>query len=237
VKPLFERFEQLLVDQGYEARRGQMVDATLVNVPIQRNFKEEHGPRMKTNRSKRARLPKTGRNRSVAKKTPPKKHRQKNTDARHTKKRKKSFLGYKNHANVDAEHKIIRDYIIRDYIIRDYIIRDYEVTAASVHDSQVFTVTFFERLLVPAESNPDVYADSAYRSKETEKVLEQARLQKPCSRAAHARFSTPQQATDRLAKRSPLANGLKHESESNTFSAPNFRLAGDLVLCHLEPQI
>ncbi len=70
VKPLFERFEQLLVDQGYEARRGQMVDATLVNVPIQRHSKDEHEPRMKTSRSKKARLPKTGRNRSVAKKTP-----------------------------------------------------------------------------------------------------------------------------------------------------------------------
>ena len=70
VKPLFERFEQLLVDQGYEARRGQMVDATLVNVPIQRHFKEEHGPRRKTSRSKLARLPKIGQNPRVVRKTP-----------------------------------------------------------------------------------------------------------------------------------------------------------------------
>ena len=93
VKPLFDRFEQLLVEQGYEARRGQMVDATLVNVPIQRNSKEEN---------KQIKAGETPEDWSESK------CRQKDADARHTKKRKKSFFGYKNHANVDAEHKIIR---------------------------------------------------------------------------------------------------------------------------------
>jgi len=64
VKPLFERFEQILVAQGYEARRGQMVDATLVNVPIQRNPKDEN------EQVKEGAPPlKTGLNQSVAKKT------------------------------------------------------------------------------------------------------------------------------------------------------------------------
>jgi IS5 family transposase len=47
--------------------------------------------------------------------------RQKDRDARWTKKHGKSFFGYKNHVNADAKHKLIRRY---------------EVTDAAVHDSQ-----------------------------------------------------------------------------------------------------
>ncbi|NOZ39659.1 MAG: transposase [Planctomycetes bacterium] len=54
---------------------------------------------------------------------PEAKGRQKDTEARFTKKRKKTLFGYKNRANVDVQHKLIRDH---------------EVTDASVHDSQVF---------------------------------------------------------------------------------------------------
>jgi IS5 family transposase len=48
--------------------------------------------------------------------------RQKDRDARWTKKHGKSFFGYKNHVNADAKHKLIRRY---------------EVTDAAVHDSRV----------------------------------------------------------------------------------------------------
>jgi IS5 family transposase len=136
IKPLFDRFEDLLVAEGFEAKRGQMVDATIVNVPIQRNSKEEN---------EQIKAGETPEEWSESK------QRQKDTDARFTKKRNKSYYGYKNHANVDVEHKIIRDY---------------DVTAASVHDSQVF-----EDLLQPPGEHPDVYADSAYRSKQTEEDL------------------------------------------------------------------
>jgi len=136
IKPLFDRFESLLVAEGFEAKRGQMVDATIVNVPIQRNSKEEN------DQIKDGKTPEQWSE---------SKERQKDTDARFTKKRNKSYYGYKNHTNVDVEHKIIRDY---------------DVTAASVHDSQVF-----EDILQPASENPDVYADSAYRSKQAEEDL------------------------------------------------------------------
>ena len=48
-------------------------------------------------------------------------NRQKDKDARWTKKHGKSFFGYKNHVNADARHKLIHDY---------------DATDASVHDSQ-----------------------------------------------------------------------------------------------------
>jgi IS5 family transposase len=81
----------------------------------------------------------------------PAKNRQKDKDARWTKKHGKSFYGYKNHVNADARHKLIRQY---------------DVTDASVHDSPKF-----DGLLNQANTSSEVYADSAYRSAETEAKL------------------------------------------------------------------
>jgi IS5 family transposase len=135
IEKLFERFSQHLEAKGYIARGGQMVDATIVPVPKQRNSREENET------VKAAKTPEEW-------KKNPAKNRQKDKDARWTKKHGKSFYGYKNHVNVDAKHKLIRQY---------------EVTDASVHDSQKF-----EGLLNRANTSADVYADSAYRSAETE---------------------------------------------------------------------
>jgi IS5 family transposase len=137
VKPLFEKFDAYLRKCGFEAKKGQIIDATIVKVPIQRNSREE--------------------NEQIKKDEPPVKNwskakrRQKDTDARWTKKNNKSFFGFKNHIQVDVKHKFVRDYVVTD---------------ASVHDSQVF-----EEILDEDNSSCDVYADSAYRSKETEDKL------------------------------------------------------------------
>jgi IS5 family transposase len=74
-------------------------------------------------------------------------------DARWTKKHGKSFFGYKYHVNADARHKLIRGY---------------DVTEASVHDSQKL-----DGLLNTSNTSRNVYADSAYRSAETEAKLDE----------------------------------------------------------------
>lgn len=138
IETLFERFGQHLEAQGYIARGGQMVDATIVPVPKQRNTREENEA------VKAGQTPEDwARN--------PAKNRQKDKDARWTKKHGKSFFGYKNHVNADARHKLIRDY---------------NATDASVHDSQKL-----DGLLNTANTSRDVYADSAYHSAETEGKL------------------------------------------------------------------
>jgi IS5 family transposase len=82
-------------------------------------------------------------------KTQPNKLAQKDCDARWTKKHGKSFFGYKNHLNVDARHKLIRRY------------------EASVHDSRAF-----DDLLDLTNTSRNVYADSASRSVEIEKTIQ-----------------------------------------------------------------
>ncbi len=110
VKTLFDRFDAYLRDNGYLAMGGQIVDASIVPVPKQRNTREENEA------VKAGRTPK-GWNKK------PRKKRHKDMDARWTKKHGKSHYGYKNHINVDRRHKLIRDY---------------EVSDASVHDSRKF---------------------------------------------------------------------------------------------------
>jgi IS5 family transposase len=138
IDKLFERFGQYLEAKGYIARGGQMVDATIVPVPRQRNSRDENEQ------------VKAGRTPEDWERTPAK-NRQKDKDARWTKKHGRSFFGYKNHVNADARHKLIRDY---------------EVGDASVHDSQEF-----DGLLNTGNTSSAVYADSAYRSAETEQKL------------------------------------------------------------------
>ena len=138
IEKLFARFGQHLEARGYIARGGQMVDATIVPVPRQRNSREEND------------AVKAGETPEAWEKNPVK-NRQKDKDARWTKKHGKSFFGYKNHVNADARHKLIRQY---------------DVTDASVHDSRTF-----DGLLNQANTSEDVYADSAYRSAETEVKL------------------------------------------------------------------
>jgi IS5 family transposase len=138
VEKLFERFSRHLEANGFIARGGQMVDATIVAVPTQRNTRDENEQ------------VKTGRTPADWEKKPAK-NRQKDKDARWTKKHGKSFFGYKNHVNADARHKLIRSY---------------DVTDASVHDSQKL-----DGLLNKANTSNDVYADSAYRAAEIEARL------------------------------------------------------------------
>ena len=42
IEELFEKFESYLRSQGLEARGGQLIDATLVPVPRQRNSREDN---------------------------------------------------------------------------------------------------------------------------------------------------------------------------------------------------
>jgi IS5 family transposase len=147
IEKAFDQFEAYLCEQGFSARKGQIVDASIVPVPKQRNSREEN------KRIKQGEVPEDW---SEQKK------RQKDTEARWTKKNGQNYYGYKNHIDVDVKHKLIRSY---------------EVTPASVHDSQVF-----EGLLDEDNSSRDVWADSAYRSEEKLKELEKRKYREHLQR-------------------------------------------------------
>jgi len=135
---IFEVFQQQLHQHGYIPRGGQVVDATLIPVPIQRNTKEE--------------------NKLIKSNVVPiywasneNKLRQKDTDARWSKKHSKSHYGYKTSINIDKRAKFIRKI---------------HVSKGSEHDSQHVSY-----LIDPLNTCRDWYADSAYSGKAIEEQL------------------------------------------------------------------
>lgn len=172
---LFDRFSDHLAAEGYQAKQGQIVDASIVPVPIQRNSREEN------RRVKNGEVPQDW---SEAKRE------QKDVQARWTKKNAKSYFGYKNHIDVDVEHKLIRTFA---------------VTPANVHDSKVL-----DDLIDPDNEGPGVWADSAYRSEETEAVLEQAGYESHICEKGQAGqpLSAEQEARNR--KRSKVRSRVEH---------------------------
>ena len=143
VETLFTKFDTYLAGQGFQARGGQLIDASLIPVPKQRNTREENAT------VKAGDCPADW-------DAQPAKRRQKDTEARWTVKRGVSHYGYKNHVNVDKQHKLIRRYTVTD---------------AAVHDSQVLT-----DVLQPKTAGRAVWADAAYRSDEIEAQLKKRKL-------------------------------------------------------------
>lgn len=138
VEGLFHQFDGYLKAKGYLAMGGQIIDATLVPAPRQRNSRDDNAA---------VKAGETPPDREAN----PAKNRQKDKDARWTKRHGRAHFGYKNHIGIDRRHKLVRRYA---------------VSTASVHDSQKL-----EDVLDPNNTASRVWADSAYRSKETEAML------------------------------------------------------------------
>jgi len=112
LRELFDLFNKNLTVNGIVKREGSLIDATFVDVPRQRNTREEN----KT--IKEGKVPEHW-------ETPENinKLEQKDTDARWTKKGNELHYGYKDHVKVDKESKIIVEF---------------SVTSANVHDINEF---------------------------------------------------------------------------------------------------
>ncbi|MHA6327083.1 IS5 family transposase [Roseivivax sp. CAU 1753] len=101
VETLFKQFDGYLARQGYIARGGQILDASIFPVPRNHNRREENKA------VKNGEVPEEWADK-------PAKRSQKDVDARWTKKHGKSHCGYKNHVNVDRKHKLVRRYHVSD---------------------------------------------------------------------------------------------------------------------------
>jgi IS5 family transposase len=154
VEALFARFDEALRASGFLAMRGQIVDATIVAAPKQRNTKAEKQA------IKEGRIPEDWRNK-------PAKLAQKDRDARWTVKYTKAkpqedgtkppvdlaipAFGYKNHISIDREHGLIRKWTATD---------------AAAHDG-----ARLGDVLDATNTASDVWADTAYRSAKNEAML------------------------------------------------------------------
>jgi IS5 family transposase len=150
---LFKHFDATLAAAGFLAMGGQIIDASIVAAPKQRNTEDEK------REIKAGRIPA-----EWAKK--PAKLRQKDRDARWTvtyTKAKPSedgaprvdlavpAFGYKNHIGIDRRHRLIRRWAVTD---------------AARHDGALLP-----ELIDRNNTASEVWADTAYRSKANEKHL------------------------------------------------------------------
>ena len=153
VDALFHRFDDTLKGTGYLAMGGQIIDATIVAAPKQRNTEAERAA------IKQGEIPA-----GWVKK--PAKLRQKDRDARWTVKFSKAkpredgtsqvdiavpSFGYKNHISIDRRHGLIRGWT---------------ATHAAAHDG-----ARLEDVLDAGNTASDVWADTAYRSAKNEAML------------------------------------------------------------------
>lgn len=110
IEKLFKAFDEMLRAKGYITQEGSIIDASFVEVPKQRNTRDEN------KQIKEGKTPEGWDDPEHKNKVP-----HKDIDARWTKKNHQSYYGYKDHVKVDAKSKLITKY---------------KVTDASVHDSQ-----------------------------------------------------------------------------------------------------
>jgi len=155
IQPLFARFDEVLRAAGYIAMGGQIVDASLVAAPKQRNTEDEKDA------IKQGRIPERW-------KAKPAKLRQKDRDARWTVKFSKAreradgtkpavdiaipTFGYQNHISIDRRHGLIRRWLATD--------------AAAYEGARLR-----EGLLDRSNTASTIWADTAYRSKANEAFL------------------------------------------------------------------
>ena len=139
VEELFEQFTSFLEAQELIFNQGQLIDASFTVAPRQRNTREEN------------KKIKNGEGGDLWNDEPNKK-KHKDIDARWPKKNGETFYGYKNHAKVATNSKLINTYTVTD---------------TSVHDSQAL-----DDLLTEKDKAQDLHADSAYTGEEQEKIIQ-----------------------------------------------------------------
>lgn len=177
LKKLFEKFNRFLEKKGYAAKLGSLIDASIVEVPKQRNDKD-------TNKQiKSGKIPEClTRN--------PHRKSQKDIDARWTLKNHQTYYGYKDHINVDTQHKLIRKF---------------SVTPASTAD-----INCFEDLLDNRNNDKRVWADSAYYSENSEKMLSKNGFQSRLIRRYSSHFPEYSSQNRENRRRAKIRKRVEH---------------------------
>lgn len=174
---LFEKFGKELAKQNLIGKEGTIIDATIVEAPIQHNSKEEN------EQIKQGQIPEQWQEEKHKAKL-----RQKDCDARWTKKHNRSYFGYKDHVKTDIKSKFILKAT---------------VTAAHVHDSK-------EVGHLTKKGDGILYGDSAYSGEGIEKILEKKEIEgRICERGYRNKPLTEEQQENNK-KKSKIRARVEH---------------------------
>lgn len=110
IEQLFTTLDKQLDKDGIIVHKGKIVDASIVEVPIQRNSRDENNDLS---------------NGTIPEDWSENKERQKDTDAQWTRKNFQNYFGYKNHIKVDIETKLITGFKVTTANIADkHVVED-----------------------------------------------------------------------------------------------------------------
>jgi transposase, IS5 family len=196
IDKLFARFDAALTERGYLAMGGQIIDATVVPTPKQRNTEAEKAA------IKEGRVPEDWQ-------AKPAKLRQKDRDARwsvkYTKAKVKEgadpkafrpvdlaipMFGYKSHIGIDRAHGLIRTW---------------DASAANAHDGARLPA-----VLGKNNTGSGVWADTAYRSKKNEAFLAKGMFTSHIHQKKPPRRPMPERIARANAKRSAVRSAVEH---------------------------
>ena len=192
IEVVFERFDAALAAAGFVAMSGQIIDASIVAAPKQRNTDGEKRD------IKEGRIP-------AAWAGQPAKLRQKDRDARWTVKYTKAkpsadgaprvdlavpAFGYKNHVGIDRRHRLIRRWTVTD---------------AARHDGALLP-----ELIDTNNTAGEVWADTAYRSQPNEKFLAGRVLRSQIHRKKPKGKPMPRRTARANARKSAVRSAVKH---------------------------
>ena len=191
---LFEQLDRAIKEAGYLPMSGQIVDASLVAAPRQRNTDVEKA------------AIKAGKTAAEIWPDKPAKAAQKDTNARWTVKTSKGKVeadgtikrdlaipefGYKSHINIDRRHGFIRRQ---------------KVTDAAAHDG----ARLREGLIDPTNTASDVWGDTAYRSKANEEFIADRGKRSQIHRRKPAGKPMPSRTGRANAKKSAVRATVEH---------------------------
>ena len=192
IQALFQAYEAALTKAGFLAMGGQIIDASIVAAPKQRNTEGEKAE------IRAGRVP-------AEWQAKPAKLRQKDRDARWTVKFSKAkpaedgskrvdlavpAFGYKNHVTIDRRHGLIRTWTATD---------------AARHDGAQLPA-----LISKANTASDVWADTAYRSKANEQHLAESGLRSRIHRKKPQGRPMPVNVSRANGRRSKVRAAVEH---------------------------
>lgn len=194
IDSLFARLEATLKERGYLAMGGQIIDATVVPAPKQRNTEAEKAA------IKEGRVPEGW---------SPAKARQKDRDARWSIKYSKAkvrkdadpavakpvdlaipMFGYKNHVAIDRTHGLIRTW---------------DASAANAHDG-----ARLPDLVSRENTGSGIWADTAYRSKKNEAFLAAGMFKSHIHQKRKPRRALPERIARANTRRSKIRAHVEH---------------------------
>ena len=192
IEVLFGAYEAALTRAGFLAMGGQIVDASIIAAPKQRNTNAEKRD------IKEGRIPAGWADK-------PAKLAQKDRDARWTVKWSKAkpaddgspridlavpAFGYKNHVGIDRRHGLIRTWTVTD---------------AARHDG-----TQLPTLISKANTGSDVWGDTAYRSRANERLLAENGRRSQIHRKKPPRKPMPKHTARANGARSKVRAAVEH---------------------------